>query len=1226
MTSIIDQINADHNKKEISLLELQNALDKGLLKDKNDIKTFAESMKLQQKELFTSCANSLKKAFDVLKNKPQKTLAIPEVKIMLLYYRIVEGKDEAFEVPASSYAVDLSNITLSKKEQEEYLDKVKSLYLEWQRNSIVEVIDSQTYKQLTKFVEYSSALQIYLEWRKKDLPMPVEWANNTTGLSGKEYKDAYTKYQLDDAKITGAIKALQEIISQAQEYAANPLQFQETFMQGDEKQNKDALNQYLQQQRFDINNKVVSGIEDIRIFQAYNNNQKTSGLNAPLSWFADMNTDTDTLYADLYARNPDNIFETTMSDVIAEKTIKGLKQTPELHDAQTGIELPSEWNIWTWSVSINLLANFLDCADSGHEYWKQSTLLQTMGVDGIEKSPLYGFDDMYTFAEGGLNDAKDRAPRIARGNSIKKQLLLSMKKSIKLPETADSKVRAVLEWVDDSPYLQKNEVILCNQIFTANPKLQSFFEQYENAYKQVSTEMLMQYRAEVYGNLPAYKERTFSMLWQQKLLAFLWTNGIKTLTASQQKTVQDICQRYGESGRAYDITTWSPVFSQVDCDAITKEFGIECTINQLTWNEKWQDIYNYLETNKMMLLAHIAQEKMPRWNMAALFNVLEENTLGMPKPKWDLSHVELLNTFNKIEGIGSYVSDKNIAFASNLAVTIATQVALCYVSWWLANLGTKTLMYGWARLMAASEAKVLLSASEKVLAYYADAKSLSTMARIGVWTADLVVWWSLFHGFSSILSGHTEDLASLEWYLHSIAYFGIMKAFNIPRWVNSEKAMVALKQAKIGESMMRRWLDLPLEILGMAWTDQVINIVFQGEPIDINNPEYWINLVGMVLGLRFAHSKIGWFQKWEKIIVEKMGVTLDSVRIRIEWTNQDEALRQQLQKISSTTGLAKEKITAVDDKGLPIEKLTTDLTSKDLATIIPDLENINAERAKEDARLEKAIKTNDEEAVLEIIEEDASQINKTKSALAKIVEKGIAKTKEGMLSVAKLLLTITHLGHRIHEAKHILWWIKGVIDKKSTKYERVSHLIEAFADSISILYNSSHFFDAVMWILHGSVWGLISMNLRSSLNFAVDYTTNLMKNEAEQIKFYGKNIQIFEEWNSERGSTKNTIEKTDPKYRWLLLQEIYSEKIARLYVSGAEDAWFASKRAAIKESIVADPSPSNMQKLQDLIQSLDPHKTLLQKLTARTSAAAQNASLRAWPDAWHQMLWENLTH
>jgi hypothetical protein len=227
-------------------------------------------------------------------------------------------------------------------------------------------------------------------------------------------------------------------------------------------------------------------------------------------------------------------------------------------------------------------------------------------------------------------------------------------------------------------------------------------------------------------------------------------------------------------------------------------------------------------------------------------------------------------------------------------------------------------------------------------------------------------------------------------------------------------------------------------------------------------------------------------------------------------------------------------------------------------------------------------------------------VERNQTALQKIIEKWIIKTKQGIKALAKFVLSEDMLGEHIRDAKDIIWSVKQVAGRSSTKYDRVSAIIETFANSL-LTVNRSYDIINFIWLSKVVLWPAFGKQFSDILGFAIDHWIALSKQYAEQIKFYGKNIQIFKEWNSAREATKTTLQKADQAHRWLLLDEIYIEKISRLYLGINQDLWVKSKWEEIKKLIINDPSSSNMNALQDLIQSLDPHKVFVQKIIPRVS-------------------------
>ncbi len=247
---------------------------------------------------------------------------------------------------------------------------------------------------------------------------------------------------------------------------------------------------------------------------------------------------------------------------------------------------------------------------------------------------------------------------------------------------------------------------------------------------------------------------------------------------------------------------------------------------------------------------------------------------------------EKIKTYMDIIGVGALnFSDKTVDEIVKRSKELAIQIALMAISWWLANIATKWLMY----LGAATIGKFwATTVAESIVMYYTERAALNRWTKMAIGAVDLATEWSLFHMFNTVLWGTvngqswtemSKELKNVSGYISSIAFIGVMKMYGslgqlATKSISDSKIVSQwIKNGTITQDQLRNVIQtfsVPLEVGTMTMTEITINFTeaaITGEeirPIDLTNT------IAIVLGLRMAHAGGNLFKKGEEIIIESM--------------------------------------------------------------------------------------------------------------------------------------------------------------------------------------------------------------------------------------------------------------------------------------------------------------------------------------------------------------------
>jgi len=241
-------------------------------------------------------------------------------------------------------------------------------------------------------------------------------------------------------------------------------------------------------------------------------------------------------------------------------------------------------------------------------------------------------------------------------------------------------------------------------------------------------------------------------------------------------------------------------------------------------------------------------------------------------------------------------SDETMQTMVEIGKQLAMEIPLLFVAGGIAKVWVKAIGR-WLTRAWMWIAINWISLAEKTLMLYQKSKAFQVASKITLPILDLWVEWVLFHGTHvalwGIVNGQSMDeiraeLGSLKWYIHSIAYLGVMKAFGKFIQLGQGALGQTIKKLGIWQQSLKKilsWLSIPAEyttMLGTDWTIGFADSLLEWEDFMGLTLEQVIHTLTVVIGLRLAHQTTNTFTKWEKIIIEKISKDMNTIRWKVE--------------------------------------------------------------------------------------------------------------------------------------------------------------------------------------------------------------------------------------------------------------------------------------------------------------------------------------------------------
>ncbi|MEI7477750.1 MAG: hypothetical protein WCJ81_04510 [bacterium] len=95
------------------------------------------------------------------------------------------------------------------------------------------------------------------------------------------------------------------------------------------------------------------------------------------------------------------------------------------------------------------------------------------------------------------------------------------------------------------------------------------------------------------------------------------------------------------------------------------------------------------------------------------------------------------------------------------------------------------------------------------------------------------------------------------------------------------------------------------------------------------------------------------------------------------------------------------------------------INESDIKNALPDMEKKDAEDRVNDKEFEEALRDNQTDALISILENDAVRVEKSKKTMTELLKNGWTNSKENIQKVLNTVVDIFHLNHRYHQAHQI---------------------------------------------------------------------------------------------------------------------------------------------------------------------------------------------------------------